>query len=197
LLPLSERYPEDPAVLKPLIMAFASRATTLADAMAVTQRLFTAAPEATLDNDLRFLIRRGAATPGQSSKLAFELMTDHMGTTGLDLLYDIWLTNPKVSARAKEALDDPKIQAKFSPALAIAYDLRKAEACDAKLPLLERAGQLGDDRSAAILSPKATGTKKGCGRWRRQPCPAPCSKEAPEYLKAIKQIAARKAPAHQ
>lgn len=195
LLPLSERYPEDPAVLKPLILAFASRATTLADAMAVTQRLFAAAPEEILDPDLRFLIRRGAVTPGQSSKLAFELMTGHMGTSGLDLLYDLWLTSPKVSARAKEALEDPKNQAKFSPALAIAYDLRKAEACDAKLPLLERAGQLGDDRTIAILSPKATGTKKGCGRWKKQPCPAPCSKEAPAYLKAIKQITARKAAA--
>ncbi|HEU5074277.1 MAG TPA: protein kinase, partial [Polyangiaceae bacterium] len=128
LLPLSERYPEDPAVLKPLILAFASRATTLADAMAVTQRLFAAAPEEILDPDLRFLIRRGAVTPGQSSKLAFELMTNHMGTSGLDLLYDLWLTSPKISARAKEALDDPRIQARFSPALAIAYDLRKAEA---------------------------------------------------------------------
>ena len=193
LLPLSERYPEDPAVLKPLILAFASRATTLADAMAVTQRLFDAAPAEIMDPDLRFLIRRGAVTPGQSSKLAFDLMTAHMGTSGLDLLYDLWLTSPKISARAKEALDDPKNQAKFSPALAIAYELRKADACEAKLPLLERAGQLGDDRSIAILSPKATGSKKGCGRWRRQPCPAPCSKEAPEYLKAIKQITARKA----
>jgi len=193
LLPLSERYPDDPAVLKPLILAFASRATTLADAMAVTQRLFAAAPEQILDPDLRFLIRRGAVTPGQASKLAFELMTAHMGTSGLDLLYDLWLTSPKISARAKESLDDPKVQAKFSPALAVAYDLRKAESCDAKLPLLERAGQLGDDRSVAILSPKATGTKRGCGRWKRNPCPAPCSKEAPEYLKAIKQITARKA----
>src|SRR5690606_39423066 len=61
LLPLSERYPRDPAVLKPLVMAFASRATTLADAMAVTKRLFRVAPEEILDSELRFLVRRGAA----------------------------------------------------------------------------------------------------------------------------------------
>ncbi len=196
LLPLSERYPHDPAVLKPLIMAFASRATTLADAMAVTRRLFAVAPAEILDPDLRILIRKGAATPGQTSKLAFELMTDHMGAAGYDLLYDLWLTSPKLSERAKKLLDDPKHRANFSPALAIAYDLRQAESCEAKLPLLERAGQLGDDRSLAILSPKATGTKRGCGRWKRNPCPAPCAKEAVEYLKAIKQISARQRATH-
>lgn len=196
LLPLSERYPHDPAVLKPLVMAFASRATTLADAMAVMKRLFIASPEEILDSDLRFLVRRGAATPGQTSKLAFELMTEHMGTSGLDLLYDLWLTSPKVSQRAKEALDNPKNQERFSPALAVAYELRQADSCEAKLPLLERAGQLGDDRTLAILSPKATGSKRGCGRWKNKPCPAPCAKEAPEYLKAIKQITARNRAAH-
>jgi hypothetical protein len=172
-------------------MAFASRATTLADAMAVTKRLFSAAPEEILDPDLRFLIRRGAQTPGQTSKLALELMSQHMGSSGFDLLYDLWLTSPKVSERAKKLLEDPEHQAKFSPALAVAYALRLADSCEAKLPLLERAGQLGDDRSIAILSPKATGSKRGCGRWKRNPCPAACAKEAPEYLKAIKQISLR------
>ncbi len=191
LLPLSERYPRDPAVLKPLVMAFASRATTLADAMAVMRRLFRVAPEEILDGDLRFLVRRGAATPGQTSKLAFELMTEYMGSSGFDLLYDLWLTSPKVSEKAKKLLDDPKNQARFSPALAVAYDLRQADSCEAKVPLLARAGQLGDDRSIAILSPKATGTKRGCGRWKRNPCPAPCAKEAVDYLKAIKQISLR------
>src|SRR5690606_8337172 len=114
--PLSERYPRDPAVLKPLVMAFASRATTLADAMAVMQRLFRVAPEEILDSELRFLVRRGAATPGQTSRLAFELMTEHMGASGYDLLYDLWLTSPKVSQRAKKLLDDPKHQARFSQA---------------------------------------------------------------------------------
>jgi hypothetical protein len=172
-------------------MAFASRATTLADSMAVMKRLFRTAPEEILDPDLRFLVRKGAATPGQTSKLAFELMTDYMGSSGYDLLYDLWLTSPKVSQRARQILSAPKHQAKFSPALAVAYELRQAESCEAKLPLLARAGQLGDDRAMAILSPKATGTKRGCGRWKRNACPPPCAKEAPDYLKAIKQISAR------
>jgi hypothetical protein len=38
LLPLSERYPEDPNVLRALTLAFASRAAGLADAMAVARR---------------------------------------------------------------------------------------------------------------------------------------------------------------
>src|SRR6187399_1852904 len=101
LLPLAERYPTDPAVLKPLVMAFASRSTGLADAMTVATRLFDAAPESTADADLRFLVKKGAGTPGQTQKLALEAITGHMGSAGPDLLYEMMLNDVKSSAQAQ------------------------------------------------------------------------------------------------
>jgi hypothetical protein len=123
--------------------------------------------------------------------LAFELMANSMGRAGPDLLYDLWLTSPKVKERAQALLEKKSVQTEFSPELQVAYDLRKAKGCEDKVPLLERAAQLGDDRSLAQLAPLATKSKRGCGRWKRSPCPAPCAKQAKDYLKAIKRISQR------
>jgi serine/threonine-protein kinase len=190
LLPLSEKHPKDARVLKPLVLEFASRAAGLADAMDTAQRLFAVAPEEVTDADLRFLVKRAAQTPGQASKLGYELMTKHMGTTGPDLLYELW-GNSKTKAEAERLLATQEVRAQSSPALRIAYDLRSASSCAARVPLLPRAAQLGDERSVAILSPLSTGSKTGCGRWRRSPCPAPCAKEAPQFLKVIQDISSR------
>jgi hypothetical protein len=191
LLPLSERCPKDPQVLRALTMAFASRATGRADAMAVARRLFLISPEARQDKDMKVLVTRGAETPGEASKIAFELMTEHMGTAGPDLLYEIMLTRPSIAKRAREYLAMPAIREKATPALKIAYDLRKAADCKARLPLLGRAAQLGDERALGVLQPLVVGTKKGCGKWKNLPCPAPCAAQASEYQVAISSIAKR------
>ncbi len=190
LLPLSEKHPKDPRVLEPLVMAFAARATSLADAMDTAKRLFVVAPERVADGDLRFLVRRAATTPGDASKIAYELMTQHMGSAGPDLLYEL-LGTAKARERADQLLATPKVRELASPALRVAYDLRAAKTCAARVPLLERASQLGDERAIGILSPLSASSKTGCGRWKRSPCQAPCAKEAPEYLKTIQQISAR------
>jgi hypothetical protein len=191
LVPLAEQYPKDPAVLKPLVMAFASRSTSLADAMAVATRLFQAAPESTADPDLRFLIKRGAGLPGQTSKLAIEAMTSHMGSAGPDLLYELMLNDAKMSAQAQALLAQPAIRERGTPALAVAYDLRLAKTCSAKVPLLKRAAELGDERSIALLAPLATGSRKGCGRRKKDPCPPPCAEEAKKFNETISRIVAR------
>ena len=191
LIPLAERYPKDPYVLKPLLLAFASRSTGLADAMAIAQRLFDIAPEETRDPDLRFLVRKAANTPGETSIIAFSIMVEHMGTAGPDLLYDIMVGNNRLSKHADELLASDNVQAIASPALRIAYELRKAESCAARLPLLDRAAELGDLRSVSILSPYTVGPKHGCGRWKRGPCPPLCAAEARRYTEAIARIMAR------
>lgn len=191
LLPLAERYPEDPEVLRPLFYAFASRATGLADAMTVAIRLLKASPEDAKESDLRFLIKKAAASPGEASRIAFDLMTEKMGTTGPDLLYELYLSEPKVSHRAEQLLRDPKVIAHTTPALAIAMDLRRANTCAGRVPLLERAAALGDRRSVAILSPLTIGTKTGCGRWKRSPCPAACAEESRAYYQTITKILER------
>jgi len=191
LAPLAKRYPRDPNVLKPLVFAFASRSTGLTDAMAIMQRLFDIAPEETRDSDLKFLLRRAANTPGETSVLAFSTMTEHMGAAGPDQLYELMITNSHLSKRADELLASEELQAIASPALKIAYELRTAPTCAARLPLLDRAAELGDLRTVAFLSPLTIGPKKGCGRWKRSPCLAPCAAEARQYTETVNRIMAR------
>lgn len=191
LLPLAERFPRDPAVLKPLVLAFASRATGLADAMEITRRLLQVAPEESRDPDLRYLVKKGAATPGEASRLAFDLMTQHMGSTGPDLLYELYIGNPKVSKRAQALLESEAVKQKASPALLVAYDLRKTESCSGRVKYLARAAELGDERSVAVLAPLSAGAKKGCGKNKRQACPPACPAEAQRYNETIARINAR------
>ncbi len=191
LLPLAEHYPEDPAVLKPLLIAFASRSTGLADAMVVAARLFDAAPEQAVDDDLRFLVKKAAGTPGETSKLAFAALTEHMGSAGPDLLYEMMLGDAKTSKQAQTLLATEDVMSRASPALAVAFDLRRATSCSSKVPLLARAAELGDDRTIAILSPLATGSRKGCGRRKRDSCPPPCAEEAKRFNETIARIVSR------
>jgi hypothetical protein len=101
------------------------------------------------------------------------------------------ITNSRLSKRADELLASGELQAIASPALKIAYELRKAPTCAARLPLLERAAELGDLRTVAFLSPLTVGLKKGCGRGKRSPCLAPCAAEARQYTEAANRIMAR------
>ncbi|HEY3499615.1 MAG TPA: hypothetical protein VGK73_33220, partial [Polyangiaceae bacterium] len=191
LLPLAERYPQDPAVLKPLVIAFAARSTGLADSMVVATRLFDVAPEQAADEDLRFLVKKAAGSPGEASKIAFEAMASHMAGAGPDLLYELMLSDVKVSRAAQALLTSPAVRERTTPALAIAYDLRVTSSCGGKVPLLGRAAQLGDERSVAILAPLATGAKKGCGKRKREACPPPCAEEAKRFQETIAKIASR------
>jgi hypothetical protein len=172
-------------------MAYASRSTSVTDAMTVATRLFDAAPESTADPDLRFLIKRGAGLPGETSKIAIEAMTSHMGSAGPDLLFELMLNDAKMSKQAQALLAQPAIRDRGTPALAVAYDLRLARTCSAKVPLLKRAAELGDERSIAILAPLGTGTRKGCGKRKKDPCPPPCAEEAKKFNETISRIVAR------
>lgn len=191
LLPLSERYPQDPAVLRRLVFAFASRATGLKDAMVVARRLFGVAPAETRDPDLRFLVKKAAGTAGEASRLAFNVITQHMGDAGPDVLYELMLTDPKVTVQAQQLLATPAVKQRATPALLVAYELRTANSCAARLPLLERASELGDERASQVLLPLSVGNKRGCGRWKKSPCPPPCAEEARRYSEAVARIATR------
>jgi hypothetical protein len=164
LLPLSEKYPNDPDVLEPLIHAFAARLQTLGDAMLATKRLLKLAPEKSQDDKLRIIVRKAATIPGEASKEAFELLADNFGSAGADILFDLSVHVPKQKAKAEALLDTPSVKGSATPALAIAMDLRKLHtsrpptACSELPALLERATALGDGRAAealfAIASPR-------------------------------------------
>jgi hypothetical protein len=96
-----------------------------------------------------------------------------------------------VRVAARERLDDPRTRKNFTPALAIAYELRITEGCADKKKLLDRAAKVGDERSVALLQMLSNRTKKGCGYKNRRPCPAPCAAQATEFKRTVSTIQKR------
>lgn len=191
LLPLSEGYPRDARVLEPLLLAFASRATGLADAMVTTDRLLDVAPEKRDSTNLGVIVLRAAKTPGNASELAFELMQKKLGASGADLLYQLANGSGDNATRAAELLESDEVQSNMSPALRVLLELEDAETCEGRLPYLDRAANLGDHRSATLLIPLAKGSKTGCGKWKNRPCPAKCKNESKQYWEAVVAIQRR------
>lgn len=191
LLPLSEEYPKDPHVLEPLLLAFASRATGLADAMVTADQLLDVAPEKRDSETLGVIVLRAARTPGNASERALALMTTKMGESGADLIYQLSKSDEKVGAKARELLDTDTVQASMSSALRVLLELEDARSCEERLPYLARAAQLGDMRSAALLIPLTKGAKTGCGKWKSRPCLPACGDHLKEYFDAINAIQRR------
>lgn len=189
---LSERYPRDPAVLEALVLAYASKSDKLIEAVEATRRLLIVSPEAQDDRDLQYVVSRAANDKGKASELAFVVMSQHMGRAGADLLYDLMLRRPELETRAKIALESLRRSSQFSPALAIAYDLRFAPSCASRLGLLPRAREFGDERSATLLS-SLSRRPPGCRKTARRPCKAPCTAESRAFVDTVRKIYARQA----
>jgi len=189
---LSERYPRDPAVLKALVLAFASKKDTLIEAIETTRRLLSIAPEEQEDRDVHYIVSRAADDKGKASELAFVVMSQHMGRAGADLLYDLMLRRPELETRAKIALESLRRTSQFSPALAIAYDLRFAPSCASRVGLLPRAREFGDDRSAQLLGTLSR-RPPGCKKTARRPCRARCTEESRAFMDTVRKIYARQA----
>jgi hypothetical protein len=188
---LSERYPRDPAVLKALMLAFATTSDTSIEAVETARRLLLIAPDEQEDKDLRYIVLRAADDKGaKASELAFVVMSQHMGKAGADLLYDLMLRRPELETRARIALESLRRSSQFSPALAIAYDLRMAPSCASRLGLLTRAREYGDERSAQQLRALAS-RPPGCKKTRSRPCRARCSEEWKPFSETARQIYTR------
>lgn len=187
---LSERYPRDPAVLKALLLAFASRSDTLIEAVEATRRLLTIAPEERDDRDVRYTVTRAANDRGKASELAFVLMSQHMGKTGADLLYDLMVQRPELETRTKIALESSRRASQFSPALAIAYDLRYAPNCASRLGLLPRAREFGDERSATQLV-NLSRRPPNCKKTKTRLCLSRCPDESRFFIDTARNIYAR------
>jgi hypothetical protein len=189
---LSERHPRDPTVLKALVLAFATKKDTLIEAVETTRRLLSIAPESADDRDLHYIVSRAADDKGKASELAFVVMSQHMGRAGADLLYDLMLRRPELETRVKIALESLRRTSQFSPALAIAYDLRFAPSCASRLGLLPRAREFGDDRSAQLLG-NLSRRPPGCKKTARRPCRARCGAESRAFMDTVRKIYAREA----
>jgi hypothetical protein len=187
---LSERYPRDPEVLKALVLAFASKSDTLIEAIESTRRLLLIAPDEQADTDLRYIVSRAANDKGKASELAFAVMSQHMGKAGAELLYELMLQRPELETRAKIALETLRRASQFSPALAIAYDLRFAPSCASRVGLLPRAQEFGDERSAQQLV-SLSRRPPNCKKTSRRTCRSRCPDESKAFLDTARRIYGR------
>ncbi len=186
LLPLLEKYPRDPEVLRAVAYSQASRASGMNDSLKTLERLFALAPQIVNDADLQRMVMQMTRSRGASSG-AFDLLGNHMGAVGADILYKLALTRPKQKDQALKTLAKPKVREHFSPALQIAYDLRYEKSCKARLPLLPRAKQMGDERAVRVLKLLATPLSK-CAK---KPCKPTCPQEATTFLATAEAIGKR------
>lgn len=194
LVALSSQYPEDPDVLQALMFAHASRAAGHRDSMSIAQTLFATDPERAKNRDVQLLVSTMARTSTTASERALGVMGEHMGTHGPDMLYDMMISTDEIAGKARRELARPEVRKRFSPALRIAYELRTAQSCAARLPLLERAVRDGDQRVVVVLASLSTGTTRGCGPRKSKACPAPCPSESEAFNSAIHAVAKRLSP---
>lgn len=154
LAPLAQRYPNDPAVLRALMLAHAGDKAGYAQALTVARRLFEIAPKSAGDEDMRGTLTRILAGPPETATLAAEALTSKTGTFGPDLLYDLATDASAGHARerAGKALESPELRKTASPELLLALELKAALPCKRKA-LFARARAEGDERSLPFLKP--------------------------------------------
>ncbi len=115
-----------------------------------------------------------ATAKGASTDAAFDRLASSLGSDGLDILYDLLARSQrsaeplgrttKAGSKARTILARPEVLSRATPAMRVAYDLRRST-CVQRLTLFARAAKEGDDRALEILrsmqSPTCT---------RKDPC---------------------------
>jgi eukaryotic-like serine/threonine-protein kinase len=174
LTPLAERYPDRVDVHRLLARAFANTGNTK-ESMKETETWLKLDPGAAKDSKVIDDVR-SAAIGREAPELAFAILQNNMGTSGVEVLYDFAYgtaaaQNPTLSARARNAVARAEVRGRASPGLQVTLDLRTTAGCDAKRALLPRAREVGDIRTLATL--KTFRTDKGCGFANAKDC-YPC-----------------------
>jgi hypothetical protein len=100
------------------------------------------------------------------------------------------LDEPALAERAKHTLSRFRVRRLFSPQLAIAYDLRFSTNCGSRYSLLDRADEIGDQRSIDTLS-ALLGKPEKCGAAGTLPCLPLCLREAVAFTRSIEQMSKR------
>jgi serine/threonine protein kinase len=167
-----------------------SGSSELADAVRTLERLLTQSPDRANDPVVRSILTRAALTEGEPSDEAFRIMSTRMGSKGPDLLYDLMLGEPVLAERAKYQLRRFRVRKQFTPALAIAYDLRFSPSCGSRFSLLDRANEVGDQRSIETLS-ALLGKAEKCGGSVGLPCLPRCQRESIAFARSIESMAKR------
>ena len=113
----------------------------------------------------------------------FDLLVNHMGTTGIDILYQIVTTKggSRAAALAEKLLASPEVRARGTDALRAAYDLRAAKTCEAKREVFGEVAEHGDGRSLGQLFL----LNRRCGGRRRRVETACCLQGDAELTKTM------------
>jgi hypothetical protein len=140
-----------------------------------------------LQKNIISLTQQVTLLPGNESDRMFNLLATKTGTQGLDiLLFLITNRSGTASTIAAKLLENDEIVERGSPAMQIAYKLRKAK-CDAKKDLLAEAGEKGDRRTRGQLEE----LNQDCSRSRRRGPGACCMHKDPALLAALAAMDAR------
>ncbi len=182
--------PADRRVLREAVRLHASKASGHSDALQAAARLFRLLP-AQSEPEVSLIVTQIAERGEPIATQALELAATEMGVPGHELLYRWLVTKPTLAPRAKQLLAVPATRASLSDGLAIAVDLRSATSCAARLPLLARAADVGDERALTALSALSSGTTRGCGRGKRKPCKPACVVEAAAFRQTMDKIQRR------
>jgi hypothetical protein len=133
-----------------------------------------------------------ATSKGVSTDAAFDRLSGSLGSDGLDVLYDLVARAQRTAeplgrttnagSKARAILARPDVLSRATPAMRVAYDLRRA-ACANRPSMFARAAKEGDDRALEILR-----SMQGPTCTRRDPC---CLEKNRQLELAIADIQAR------
>lgn len=113
----------------------------------------------------------------------FEMLVSSMGTTGIDILYQIMTSHGGMPAAdyAKDLLAREDVRSRGSPALKAAYAIRSAKNCDDVRAAFPAAKADGDKRALGLLYE----LQKGCSRRRYHVCCLDNDKEIADTINAM------------
>jgi hypothetical protein len=86
----------------------------------------------------------------------FELLSEEMGSAGVDVLYRLHTGKGEPAERASKLLADEEVRGRGSPALRVAYELAQAKDCEQVVRLIDRAEREGDTRALDALNEVAS-----------------------------------------
>ena len=124
----------------------------------VLDELLTVDPSAAARSDVRSMVIKLAqrimlVKNSKAPERFFALVTDRMGATGIDILFELETTRGSSlgAARASELLREEAVRSRGTAALQIAYAIRHTRNCEELLKLLDRAQADGDGRALGQL----------------------------------------------
>lgn len=130
----------------------------------------------------------------QTGRIVLGTVAELPAPIAADILYEFWTETAQqneTTELARALLYSQEVRSKASPALAVALELREAQACEQAKALLPRAMEKGDRRSLMRLI--TLERRYGCGPNKRNDC-YPCLRRGNDLEKVVAAVKERPAP---